>query len=137
MAVTHLVEPLPRGTYYAGSEVREQLTWQKCVDPYETPADHPRPDSRSAANKALTMAMAASDAPAPVRTESLRIIADRMEITANRFDVRADLSPILDQYGPGIYTVRLWGRPHHVAEPTLLSERSIFRLTAPPHGAPY
>ena len=137
VTVAHLVAPPPRGTYYAGSEVREELTWQKCVDPYATPADHPRPASSSEANKALTVAMAASDAPAPVRTGSLRIIADRMEITADRFDVQADLSPILDQHGPGIYTVRLWGLPRHLAEPTPLSERSIFRLTAPPHGAPY
>ena len=137
VAVAHLVEPLPRGAYYAAAEVREELTWQKCVDPYQTPEDHPRPDSASAANKALTVAMAASDAPAPIRTGSRRITADHMEITADRFDVRADLSPILGQYGPGIYTVRLWGRPHHVAEPVPLSEQPIFWLTAPPQGAPY
>ena len=136
-AVAHLVAPAGRGTYYGSSPFREELSWQKCVDPYDTPADHPRPDSSAAANKALTVAVAASDAAAPVRTESRRIIADRMEITADGFDVRADLAPVLDQYGPGIYTVRLWGRPRHVAEATLLSERSIFRQTAPPHGVPY
>ncbi len=137
VVVAHLVEPLPSGSYYAGPAAREELTWQRCVDPYRTPADHPRPDSSSAANKALAVAMAASDAPEPVRTESLRITADRMEITDDRFDVEADLAPILGRNGPGIYTVRLWGRPRHMAEPVPLSEHPVFWLTAPPKGAPY
>ena len=137
LVAAYLVQPPPPGTPHAAPETRTELTWQKCVNPYDTPADHPRPDSPAAANKALTAALAASDAPEPIQTESLRITADRMDIAHGKFDVRADLTPVLNRNGPGIYTVRLWGMPLHMSQPALLSEQSVFWQTAPPQGAPY
>ena len=137
VTVAHLAEPQRSGAQRAAWTVSMELTWRRCVDPYETPADRPPPNSPAEANKALTASLAASDAAEPVQTRSLRIAAERLEITAVRFDVQADLTPILSQKGPGIYTVRLWGQPDHMEEPVPLSEQTIFWQTAPPQGAPY
>ena len=137
LTVAHLAEPPRSEELPAASPVITELTWRRCVDPYDTPADRPPPDSPAEANKALTASLAASDAAEPIQTESLRIVAERLEIAADRFDAQADLTPILNDKGPGIYTVRLWGRPNHMGEAVPLSDRSIFWLTAPPPGAPY
>ena len=111
---------------------------RQCVDPYQIPADIAPPDSPSAADRAqVAVLVAAGGAPAPATNEMLRIVANRLDVADSRFDVAADLTPVLDRNGPGIYTVRLWGRPHHLSEPVPLSEQSIFWQTAPPQGTPY
>ena len=83
------------------------------------------------------MAALVAGIPEPAAAATLPIVADRLEIADGRFDVAADLTPALDRHGPGIYTVWLWGRPHHLSDPIPLSEQSIFWQTAPPQGAPY
>ena len=137
LAVAHLAGPQQAGTGNAPAVVYTDVSWQRCVDPYQTPADQPAPNSPAEANKALTASLAASDAAEPVQVQSLRIVADRLEIGGDRFSVQADLTPVLNEKGPGIYTIRLWGQPHHLQNSVPLSEQSIFWQTAPPQGAPY
>ena len=137
LAVAHLADPQQAGTGNAPAVVYTDVSWQRCVDPYQTPADRPAPNSPAEANKALTASLAASDAAEPVQVQSLRIVAERLEIGGNRFSVQADLTPVLSERGPGIYTIRLWGQPHHMQDSVPLSEQSIFWQTAPPQGAPY
>ena len=137
-AVAYLTEPLRTlAPSAAGSPAAEPAT-RHCVDPYRIPADVAPPDSPSAAARAQVAALVAgAGIPVPANAETLRIVADRLDVEESRFDVAADLAPLLRQKGPGIYTVRVWGRPRHVTGPVILSEQSIFWLTAPPQGAPY
>lgn len=138
VAVAYLSEPLRTLAPSTADSATTQPAPQQCVDPYRIPADIAPPDSPSAADRAQVAALVAgAGVPEPAATEMLRIVASRLEIAASRFDVAADLTPALRRHGPGIYTVRLWGRPHHVEEPVVLSEQSIFWQTAPPQGAPY
>ena len=58
-----------------------------------------------------------------------------MTITDTTIQVQTDLSQVLAQHGPGIYTVIIWGRPNHMTEITPLSEQAIFWLTRPPPEA--
>ena len=53
------------------------------------------------------------------------------------FDIRADLSALMEEHGPGIYTIWLWGRPSHMDQPAVLSEQSVFWMTQPPERNPY
>ena len=69
--------------------------------------------------------------------QTVRVIAEMMTVTDKSIRVQANLSQVLANHGPGIYTVILWGRPNHMAEPTPLSEQAIFWLTRPPPEAPY
>ena len=65
------------------------------------------------------------------------MVADKLDLTASSFDVRADLSPILEQNGPGIYTIWLWGRPLHMDGPAVLSQQAVFWQTEPTADNPY
>ena len=73
----------------------------------------------------------------PIISQSVRIIADQMLLSSDQFVVAADISPILNEHGPGIYTIRLWGKPNYMSEPEVLSQQSIFWMTDPPKNSPY
>ena len=66
------------------------------------------------------------------------IVSERLDISSNgrTFSIRANLSPILSHYGPGIYTVTIWattpdGKPNPVAQ------YPIWWHTEPTQGHPY
>ncbi len=139
-AVAYLTKSqrIPASTVVGSSATENEPEPRRCVDPYQIPADLAPPDNPSAAYRAQVAALVAgSGLPEAETAGMLRIVADRLDVADSRFDVAADLTPLLDRHGPGIYTVRLWGRPHHLSEPVPLSEQSIFWRTAPPLGAPY
>ena len=54
------------------------------------------------------------------------------EVTGQTFAVKADLSHVIAIYGPGVYSVVVWGRigDQNVA----ISEYSIFHDIDPPEG---
>ena len=135
-AVAYLAKSGPAPAAVGSAAAESAPAPRRCVDPYQIPADLAPPDSPSAAYRAQVAALVAG-IPEPAAAATLPIVADRLEIADGRFDVAADLTPALDRHGPGIYTVWLWGRPHHLSEPIPLSEQSIFWQTAPPQGAPY
>ena len=137
MPAAHVVEPLPWGRYYSDPEVRTMTVQHSCVDPYHTPADRPAPSSDPEAHRHWAEAKNASAQASAVQVQTVRVIAQMMTVTDTAIQVQADLSQVLANHGPGIYTVILWGRPNHMAEPTPLSEQAIFWLTRPPPEAPY
>ena len=60
-----------------------------------------------------------------------------MNLTNTEFQFTADISTVLADYGPGIYTVILWGRPLHLDSAEPIAEYSIFWRTQPTEGNPY
>ena len=48
------------------------------------------------------------------------------------FSVRADLSKVLADNGPGVYTVIVWGWLPAAGEKIIISEYSIFHEVTPP-----
>ena len=135
--VAYLVEPLAPGWSFSTPAVRTDSQIVRCVDPYQTPEDTSAPDSPQQAHDAWASAKAASETTQQIVTRERRVIAERMDITSAAFDIRADLSTVLREHGPGIYTLLLWGRPDHMRESAPLSEQSLFWLTEPPKDAPY
>ena len=136
--VAYLVEQLPPGWSHTGDATRTYLHTASCVDPYQTSPSRPAPDSSREATQVWASAKQASAAERPpISAEQVRITAELMEITSNDFNIRADLTPVLREHGPGIYTITVWGRPDHMTEPTPLSEQSLFWLTPAPEGSPY
>ena len=57
------------------------------------------------------------------------ITADRWRVADDGFDVSVDVSEVLDEYGPGIYTVTLWGE--RSGDDVIVSEYSIFHEIKP------
>ncbi|MYA49552.1 MAG: CAP domain-containing protein [Chloroflexi bacterium] len=137
VSVGYVVEPLLPGWSFSTPDVRTDSQVVRCVDPYQTPADRPAPSSPEQAHNAWASAKAASESAQTIITQKRRIVADRMDIASSAFDIRADLTTVLKEHGPGVYTVLLWGRPDHMQEPTPLSKQSLFWLIDPPKESPY
>ena len=135
--VAFLVQQLPPGWFHSDDEARTDLHTTNCVDPYQTSPSRPAPNNNAEAHEAWAAAKAASAVSPPVTTEEVRITSERMNITSNSFNIRADLTHVLREHGPGIYTITIWGQPEQMTEPTPLSEQSIFWLTPTPEGSPY
>ncbi len=135
--VAYVVKPLPEGSHYTGDGTRQQTVQRKCVDPYLTSSGRAAPASAEEAHQAWAAAKSASANAPDVTITTSRIIAEAMTVSANSITVQADIGRILDHYGPGIYTVLLWGHPDHMSARTPLSKQAIFWKTRPPSGAPY
>ena len=135
--VAYVVEPLAKGWRYTDPEVQTSTVERKCVDPYQTPADRPGPESYIEASRGWADAKKASAQSQDVPIQVRRVTADKMTATASSIHLTADLSTLMNDHGPGIYTVLLWGRPDHISEPTPLSKQAIFWQTQPPADAPY
>ena len=137
IAVAYLARPLPPGSFYITPPVRREVQQSRCVDPYMTDRDHPAPNSNQEAHAFWAEAKATSNTNPPVNTEVMRIIAAEIALREGGIKLSADLSPILERYGPGIYTVFLWGRPLPMDKSAVISEQSIFWMTSPPAASPY
>ena len=139
--IGYLVKPLPPGWTYNPplGEAKEYYPRNECVDPYETDPSREAPSSPHEAWAAWETARLTSFSEIyhVSQRRDYRMIAERLEVSATAFNIRADLSALLDEHGPGIYTIWLWGRPSHMDRPAVLSQRSIFWKTEPPEGNPY
>ena len=133
----YVVEPLQPGWNFNDSGIHTTTVQHGCVDPYHTPADRPAPSSNPEAHRHWAEAKNASAQASAVQVQTVRVIAEMMTVTDTSIRVQANLSQVLANHGPGIYTVILWGRPDHMSKPTPLSQQAIFWLTRPPSEAPY
>ncbi len=118
--VAKLRPPLPEGRAYGSQTSVVENTMR--VSPYDIDPDLPH-----AANATERRAFHESAVAAPsliVETTRHRITADRWEITNVDFDVRADLSVVLDEYGPGCYDVTVWAMLDD--EQVVVSEYTVF-----------
>ena len=135
--VGYVVEPLPPNWSHRGPEVETETQEHPCVDPYHTSPRRQAPSNPEEAHQAWANAKRASLTAPPITVETRRITAELMDVSGGKFNIRADLTPILRKNGPGIYSIVLWGRPLHMSENTPLSEQSIFWQTDPPANSPY
>ena len=126
IAVAALVAPLPPGAY-TGSY---QVTATSCPDPYNVPADAPPPASHDEAASIFEQAyLASTSAPATTRTVPIHI-ASEWSISESDFTVEADIGTVLQEHGPGVYTIMVWGTAS--GEYVAIAEQSIFYETDPP-----
>lgn len=135
--VAYIMKPLADGRYYSGPEVQTRNTAVKCIDPYQTDPGKPAPQSRPEARQTWLEAKNASAVPFEMNHKVRRIIALEMETTESRLKVKADIGKTLEEHGPGIYEITIWGSPLHIQDTNPISQRSIFYLTSPPAGNPY
>ena len=128
--VAYLRSPPPHGRYYL--EDTATITRGQCPDPYDVPHDAPAPSSYDEAVSFFEAANQVQQALPPRAFVAPYITASTWEVSDGTFSIAANLSEVIDEYGPGVYTVALWGRlgepPNEKAE--IISEYSIF------HGIP-
>ena len=140
-----LLPPLQPGWYYTDENGHKFTDYSKynrdnaqCVNPYELPADRQPPVSWADANAHHAAAVAQSNAMPDQVSVAYKVVSDLLDISSDgrEFSIRADLSPILSHYGPGIYTVTIWATtPDGESNP--VAKYPIWWQTMPTSGHPY
>ena len=101
-----------------------KTTHSPCPDPYDIPPEAPAPHSLDEADKFWQEAY---DASQNLREQTIPvpwITASKWTARGTDFSITADISGLLSQYGPGVYTILLWGEMD--GEDVPISEHSIF-----------
>ena len=122
LRVAALTEPLEGGWYY--DEDSYVTDHEPCADPYDVPASARGPGSAHEATMFWEAAYKATQNRYSERITVPWVTADTWTASGQRFAVKADLSDVLAEHGPGVYTITLWGRIR--AEDVIISAYSIF-----------
>jgi hypothetical protein len=106
--IVFIREPAPPGSFYEND--RSQFSWPNCLNPYDVDPAAPPPETR---------------APLPDEVgQVFWVDAIAYKVRDTVFDVGADISRYLAQYGPGVYTVVIWGDRR--GESVALTNYSVF-----------
>ena len=104
-------------------------TFSPCSDPYDVSPDAPAPRSYDEAHRFWEQAYAASQArPLQIITVPW-ISASQWTAAGTDFSVTAAVGDLLSRYGPGVYTILLWGKVGEEDVP--ISQYSIFYEVEP------
>ena len=112
--------PLPRDWYYPTDEYTTTPS-SSCPDPYQIPADSPGATSLWDA-RSMWRAAQVRATPSPITVQW--VTAFDWKAVGQVFDMAADIHLLLVKYGPGVYTVVVWGPVD--GEEAVISEYSIF-----------
>ena len=125
------LRPPPGGnSYYSTHEFFQ--AFKSCPNPYDVPPDAPAPRSADDAHRHWQEAYDASQSRPRVPRIIPWITAKTWSGRGDSFDVVADLTGIIRQYGAGVYTIVVWARLMGGRE--VVSEYSIFHEITPPDG---
>ena len=118
---TFLLYPAPPGFHWSLSDLLPaSYRWTADIDPYTVDPKEPR------------VVRSISGIPLPRLTiPRFRIalvpwtVADTWKLTNSTFEIKADISKVIDERGPGVYTVVIWGE-HSGGERMPLTNYSVF-----------
>ena len=134
--VAYVKPPAPAGSYYPHPPIYyDAFPAGRCPNPYyDVPADLPGPASPSEAHAFWIEAKRISEKYGDLEALAFAAIstASRWDLDGDKFHVEADVSHVLEENGPGVYTVVLVGDVN--VEPERISEYSIFHEVEPPAG---
>ena len=120
--------PLTGNRYWV--EDRYAKSYLPCPDPHNVTADSPAPRSHDEAHRFWERAYAASQNQKKETVTVPWITALTWTARGTDFSVTADVGELLSKYGPGVYTILLWGEMD--GEDVPVSEYSIFYEVEPP-----
>ncbi|MDE2859915.1 MAG: CAP domain-containing protein [Chloroflexota bacterium] len=128
LKVASLREPLSGGSTWATDQF--ESSYQPCPDPAAMSPALPRASSSDEAHALWREAYSESRAVKERTITVPWITARRFSIGGGTFSVEADISEVLEQHGPGVYSVIVWGQIG--GTPEVISEYSIFHEIEPP-----
>ena len=120
----------PSAIDFPWTEHEFTVSHSPCLDPYAIPPEAPAPRSYDEAYIFWEQAQAANEARGDYTVTVPWITASEWVAQGTEFSVTADISALLSWYGPGVYTVLLWGVTG--TEDVAISEYSIFYEVDPP-----
>lgn len=109
----------------------------ECIDPYDIGRTAAEPESQAESIRMFEESKARSE---QTRETELTLVfrkAEEMTAEGREFSIRADMTGLLDEHGPGVYTVALIAELEGISggEPdTVISEHSIFHEVRAPTG---
>ena len=124
--VAALRHPLPPGWSWNGDSFFKNST--ACLDPYDVPSNTLPPQSEKEAHRFYSVARSAPLKPF-IETGPW-ITAQRWQVAVDGFGFDANLSQVLAEHGPGVYTVLVWGPVN--GEQIVVAQYSIFHQVEPP-----
>ena len=138
-----ILEPLGPGQHYTkirGSRnfYHETVSNEQCIDPYELDPNGPIPQTWEEANEAHARAKADSASAPPEPSVKYGIVADILTVRkrGTEFSLEVDVSPMVEHYGPGIYTLVLWATIEETGEEGVIAKFPIWWKTEPQAGDP-
>lgn len=120
--------PLTGNSYWTEDEYTR--TDQSCPDPYDVSPSAPAPRSNDEAHRFWEQAYAASQARHSQTITVPWITASEWTAAGTDFSITVDIGDIISTYGPGVYTILLWGEID--GEDVPVSQYSIFYEVEPP-----
>ena len=133
--VAFLRLPLTGNSYYPEDEFTR--AYNPCPDPYEVPTDAQPPRSPGEAHDLWQAAYDASQNRAETSITVRWVTASEWHAKDTAFSVKAGLRDVLADYGPGVYTIIVWGWKPGTADNIIISEHPIFYgVTSPDTYAP-
>ena len=128
LQIAALRYPLTGNSFWTEAEFTDR--YSSCPDPYDVPPEAPAPRSHDEAHRFWEQAYAASQAQREQTVTVPWITASKWTARGTEFSVTANVSKLLSKYGPGVYTVLLWGDMG--GEDVPISQYSIFHEIEPP-----
>ena len=98
--------PLPGEPYEDASYT---YSYQPSPDPHDVPPDASVPRESAEASMAWKEAIEASQNTPAQTVKVAWVTAEAWRAEGNRFEVKANISELLDQFGPGVYTIIAFG----------------------------
>ena len=128
--VASLRPPLTGNSYYPDDEWID--TFPPCPSPYDVPIDSPPPRSPGEANDLWQEAYEKGHDGEETVSTVRWVTASDWHANDSSFSVKADLNDVLDDHGPGVYTIIVWGWRPDADASVVISEYSIFHGVTPP-----
>ena len=118
----------------AGHEYTDTVEGPQCADPYRTGSSAPRPETREEMDRAWTESKERSERMGETEFSVQVLKAQDLEVEGREFRLAADLEDLLDEHGPGVYTVALLAELEGVGtgELQVISEYSVFHQVRAP-----
>ena len=128
LQIAALRYPLTGNSFWSEDEFTKR--YSPCPDPYDVSPEAPAPRSHDEAHRFWQQAYAASQAQRERTVIVPWVTASKWTARGTDFSITANVSKLLSKYGPGVYTVLLWGEVG--GEDVPISEYSIFHEIEPP-----
>ena len=128
LQIAALRYPLTGNSFWSEDEFTN--SYSPCPDPYDVSPEAPAPRSPDEAHRFWQQAYAASQDQRERTVIVPWVTASKWTAQGTDFSITANVSKLLSKYGPGVYTVLLWGEISREDVP--ISEYSIFHEIEPP-----
>ena len=124
---------IPESTFLrAQYEYTETMEGPQCTDPYRMDSGTERPGTRVEMERTWTENKERAEKISE-REFSIQVMKAReLRVEDREFNIQADVEGLLDEHGPGVYTVALLADLEGKAGLEVISEYSIFHEVAPP-----